>query len=84
METDDLAPKDDTVKCLTAKVTYSRCRKWKFSFGLSLRLIQTSTIPLKLSTNSDFHVLDVTVVIITGENRKKQQTVAMLSTSYMI
>lgn len=80
METDDLAPKEDTVKCLTAKVLIFLFRKSRCLSNLSSRLIRTSTIQLRHLLNLDFQELDATVVIITGENHRKQQIVVMQST----
>ena len=79
METDESAPKEQTVKCLTAKVNPLSFRKLKLWFGLNSKQILTNTTLLKHSPNWVSPELDANVVIITGENLKTSRIVAILS-----
>ena len=84
MDTDDIPPKEETVKCLTAKVTTSLSRKSKFSNDPSFRPIPRSTTPPKHSLNLDFQEPDATVATITGGNHRRPLTAAMQSTQTSI
>ena len=79
METDESAPKEQTVKCLTAKVNTILFRKLKLLFALNSKPILTSTTPLKHLPNWVFPEQDANVVITTGENLKTSKIVAILS-----
>ena len=84
MEPDESVPKEEVVKCLTAKVTYLLFRKSRHSKNLSSLPIQKSTTPLILSTNLDFLELSVNVATITGGNQIKLTIVVTPSISYSI
>ena len=70
METDELAPKEQTVKCLTAKVNSLSFSKSKLSFDPNLKPTLTSTTQLRPSPNLVSHGLIANAVTITGENQK--------------
>ena len=80
METEEVAPKEQTVKCLTAKVSPPSFRKSKSWLGPNSKPILISTTPLKLSPNWAFPEPDAVVATITGEDLKTSKIVVIQST----
>jgi len=84
METDESAPKEQTVKCLTAKVSLLSFRKSKSLLNRNLKPTLTNTTPLKHSPNLASLELDATVVTISGENQKTSKNAVIPSISSLI